>query len=159
MNNNSQSGTGPAGSPMRGMLQRLFQKRWMITGFLVAGWAIGTTVSWMLPPRYRSETVILVEQQKVPEHYVESNITTDLQQRLQSMSEQILSRTRLLALIDKFNLYGSSAGQRDPDALVERMRKDITIEMITAEGRPDQLSAFKVAYSAAKPRLARDVTQ
>jgi polysaccharide biosynthesis transport protein len=159
MNNNIRSGTEPAGSPMRGILQRLFEKRWIITGFLVAGWAIGTAVSWILPPRYRSETVILVEQQKVPEHYVESNITADLQQRLQSMSEQILSRTRLLALIDKFNLYGSPAGQRDPDALVERMRKDITIEMITAEGRPDQLSAFKVAYTAAKPRLARDVTQ
>ena len=159
MNNNKRSGTESARSSMGGLLQRFFEKRWMIVGFLVAGWALGTAVSWILPPKYRSETVILVEQQKVPEHYVESNITTDLQQRLQSMSEQILSRTRLLTLIDKFNLYGGSSGQRDPDALVERMRKDITIEMITAEGRPDQLSAFKVAYSAAKPRLARDVTQ
>lgn len=144
---------------MEGMLQRLFEKRWMIVGFLVAGWALGMTLSWILPPKYRSETVILVEQQKVPEHYVESNITADLQQRLQSMSEQILSRTRLLALIDKFNLYGGRAGRRDPDALVARMRKDITIEMISAEGRPDQLAAFKVSYSAMTPRLARDITQ
>jgi polysaccharide chain length determinant protein (PEP-CTERM system associated) len=101
----------------------------------------------------------LIEQQKVPEHYVESNITADLQQRLQSMSEQILSRTRLLLLIDKFNLYGGNASHRDPDALVERMRKDIKIEMISAEGRPNELSAFKISYSAAKPLLARDVTK
>ena len=139
-------------------MSKLFGRRWLIVAYMVCGWAAGTAISWLLPPRYRSETVILVEQQKVPEHYVESNITVDLQERLQSMSEQILSRTRLLALIDKFDLYRDKAGHRDADALVERMRKDIQVEMITAAGRRDQLSAFKVSYSAAKPKLARDIT-
>ena len=157
--NHIQSSRRPTESPFAGILQPLLEMRWMVIGFLVAGWALGTTVSRILPPKYRSETVILIEQQKVPEHYVESNITADLQQRLHSMSEQILSRTRLLALIDKFNLYGGSAALHDPDALVARMRKDIMIEMISAEGRREQLSAFKVAYSAPKPQLARDITQ
>lgn len=157
--NDQTRGNTPSSSPANNVLHRLFERRWLIVALAVTGWVIGTTAGWILPPKYRSETVILVEQQKVPEHYVESNITVDLQQRLQSMSEQILSRTRLLTLIDKFNLYGGSAGQRDPDALVARMRKDIAIEMITPEGRPDQLSAFKVSYSGPTPRLARDVTQ
>jgi len=156
---NDRSNMQPTATPLASILLRLYEKRWLIAACLVVGWAVGTTVTWVLPPKYRSETVILIEQQKVPEHYVESNITADLQQRLQSMSEQILSRTRLLALIDKFNLYGGNASHRDPDALVEHMRKDIKIEMITAEGRRDQLSAFKVSYSAATPMLARDVTK
>jgi polysaccharide chain length determinant protein (PEP-CTERM system associated) len=145
--------------PLSSIFERLYARRWLIAACLVVCWAAGTTIGWMLPPKYKSETLILIEQQKVPEHYVESNITADLQQRLQSMSEQILSRTRLLALIDKFNLYGRDGGHRDPDALVERMRKDITIEMISPENRRDQLSAFKISYSAAKPMLARDVTR
>jgi polysaccharide chain length determinant protein (PEP-CTERM system associated) len=155
--NTIKSVTPEPSMPPAVIIRKLFQKRWLIAACLVTGWAVGTVVSWILPSRYRSETVILVEQQKVPEHYVESNITTDLQQRLQSMSEQILSRTRLLALIERFNLYGGMVHLGNQDALVERMRKDIHIEMITS-GR-DQLSAFKVSYSAVTPVLARDVTK
>ena len=141
------------------ILVKLLDRRWLIAAFLVFGWAAGTTTGWILPPKYRSETVILIEQQKVPEHYVEPNIAADLQQqRLQSMSEQILSRTRLLALIDKFGLYRGGSKGGDPDALVERMRKDIKIEMVTSEARRDQLSAFKVSYSAETPRVAKEVT-
>ena len=155
---NGRSDNKANGSAMSGMIRTVIEKRWLIAICLLAGWAAGSIAGWVLAPKYRSETVILIEQQKIPEHYVESNITTDLQQRLQTMSEQILSRTRLLTLIEKFNLYGGAAKPRDPEALVERIRKDIKIEMITAEGRRDQLSAFKVSYAAAKPELARDVT-
>ena len=146
-------------SPFHGIVRSAIEKRWLIVLCLVVGWAAGTIAGWVLPQKYRSETVILIEQQKIPEHYVESNIAQDLQQRLQSMSEQILSRTRLVALIEKFNLYGTGGTPRDPEALVERMRKDIKIEMITAEGRRDLLTAFKVSYSAERPELARDVTK
>ena len=152
----AKSNTPPSETPLGTTVIRVFARRWLIAACLVAGWAIGTTVGWVLPPKYRSETVILIEQQKIPEHYVEPNITNDLQQRLQNMSEQILSRTRLLEVIKKFDLYGGNAGPRDPDALVGRMRKDIKIDLITAEGR---LSAFKVSYSATNPQVAREVTQ
>jgi succinoglycan biosynthesis transport protein ExoP len=155
----ARSNTQTNAAPLSGTIVKLFNRRWLIAVCLVAGWAIGTTLSWILPPKYRSETLILIEQQRVPEHYVESNIAIDLQQRLQTMTEQILSRTRLLALIDSFHLYGGNLSHSDPDALVEQMRKDIKIDLITGEGRRDQLSAFKVSYSAAHPLLARDVTK
>src|SRR5271157_991012 len=153
----TRSNTQTSASPLSATIARLFGRRWLIATCLVVGWAVGIAVGWLLPPKYRSETVILIEQQKVPEHYVESNIAVDQQQRLQTMSEQILSRTRLLALIDSFHLYGGNAKRRDSDALVEQMRKDIKIELIT--GSRDQLSAFKVSYSAVSPQLARDVTK
>lgn len=145
-------------SPVSGILIRVVEKRWLIAIWLVCGWIAGTVLGWVLPPKYRSETVILIEQQKVPEHYVEPNVVADMQQRLQSMSQQILSRTRLVGLIDKFGLYHDGSSSRDPDALVDRMRADINIETITTEGRRDQLSAFKVSYSAPTPFLAKAVT-
>jgi polysaccharide chain length determinant protein (PEP-CTERM system associated) len=119
---------------------------------------VGTSAGWFVPAKYRSETVILIEQQKVPEHYVEANVPADLQLRLQSMSQQILSRTRLLKLIDEFQLYRTKGSGVDPDAAVERMRKDIGVELIKTDGRRDELSAFKVSYSAPSATLAKQVT-
>jgi len=137
---------------------RLIERRWLIGACLVLGWVIGITVAKILPRKYRSETVILIEQQKVPAYLVEPNIAVDLQQqRLQSITEEMLSRTGLLALIYKFHLYAGQVDYGDPDALAERMRKDIKIELIGAEGK-HQLSAFQVSYSAPNPIIAREVT-
>ncbi|HWC15585.1 MAG TPA: Wzz/FepE/Etk N-terminal domain-containing protein [Terriglobales bacterium] len=135
---------------------RICHRRMLILAVVFAGWAAVTAVAWFLPAKYRSETVILIEQQRVPEKLVEPNIATDLQQRLQSMSEQILSRTRLMSIVDKFHLY-SKKRQLDPDRLVELMRNDIAVELIKGS-RPDQISAFKVSYSANSAVVAQQVT-
>lgn len=107
---------------------------------------------------YRSETLILVEQQKVPEHYVVSNVTADLQERLESMTQQVLSRTRLQRIIDDLHLYAGDKSRSGSDELVDRMRKDIKIELVETPGKPDELSAFKISYSASDPRLSQQVT-
>ena len=72
---------------------------------LFLGWFVVWGVSWFLPSRYKSSTFILVEQPTMPQSYVAPNINDDLQARLASMSEQILSRTRLLLIIQKLHLY------------------------------------------------------
>ena len=94
---------------------------------------IGAT--WSIPAMYRSETLIIVEQQKVPEHYVVPNVAADLQQRLQSMTQQILSRTRLQGIIQTFHLYTGEQGVADPESMVERMRQDIKIDLVRSEER------------------------
>src|ERR1035441_5676712 len=71
------------------------------------GWAAGWAASWILPPRYQSNTLILVEEATMPKDYVTPNVNDDLQERLQSITQQILSRTRLIRIIDQFNLYSS----------------------------------------------------
>src|SRR5580693_10420478 len=71
---------------------------------LFLGWIVVWGASWFLPVRYKSGTLILVEQPTMPKNYVEPNVTDDLQERLQSISQQILSRTRLLLIIDKLHL-------------------------------------------------------
>ena len=94
--------------------------------FFVA-WAVVWAASWVLPPRYLSSTLILVEQPTMPQEYVKPNVNDDLQERMQSITQQILSRTRLLHIIDQFNLYAGPRSNGSPDAKVDRMRKDIGI--------------------------------
>jgi len=134
------------------------RRQWWLILPLFLGWALVVLASCFITPRYRSDTVIIVEQQKVPEQYVVSNVAADLQQRLQSMTQQILSRTRLLGIIDTFHLYKSNQNHSYPDVLVDAMRKDIKIDLVQAPGRPWELSAFKISYSATSPTLAQQVT-
>ena len=114
------------------------RRRWYIILPAFACWAVAWAGSWLVQSTYQSDALILVEQQEVPQQYVVSNVTVSLQDRLQSMTQQILSRTRLQATIDRFRLYPkrrSPDALLDPDDPVEQMRKDIKIEQVfhTAE--------------------------
>jgi len=124
---------------------------------LFLGWLVVWGASWVLPVSYKSGTLILVEQPTMPKNYVVPNVNDDLQNRLQSITQQILSRTRLLLIIDKLHLYGDSHRQLTSDEKVERMRKDIDIELVH-NSQGDQITAFKINYSARDPRVAQRVT-
>jgi len=123
---------------------------------LFLGWAVVWGASWVLPPRYESSTLILVEQPTMPKDYVTPNVNDDLQERMQSITQQILSRTRLLHIIDQFNLYAAPRSQPSPDQKVERMRKDIDIELV--RDARNQITAFNVSYTSRDPRMAQQVT-
>jgi polysaccharide biosynthesis transport protein len=123
---------------------------------LFLGWAIVWGASWVLPPTYRSGTLILVEQPTMPKDYVTPNVSDDLQDRMRSITQQILSRTRLLHIIDQLDLYADSHQQLTPDEKVERMRKKIEIELVRDAG--DRISSFNVYYSAHNPHVAQQVT-
>lgn len=124
---------------------------------LFLGWLIVWSASWVIPPRYKSSTLILVEQPTMPQNYVVPNINDDLQTRLESIKQQILSRTRLLTIIDKLALYGGSQNPALADEQVDRMRKDIDVELVRDTQRQD-ISAFKISYSAKTPQIAQQVT-
>lgn len=142
---------------MRQYAAMVARHRWWVIISAFSFWAIGLAASVLLPPRFRSETVILIEQQRVLPQYVTPNVSNDLQQRMQSLTQQILSRTRLVRIMDEFHLYEKRSNQPAGDDLVQRMRNDITIELIKASGHADELSAFKVSYSAPTPALAQGV--
>ncbi|HEX6804546.1 MAG TPA: hypothetical protein VF133_12770 [Terriglobales bacterium] len=138
----------------RGLLRR-HTLRFLVPFFL--GWAVVWGISWVMPSVYRSGTLILVEQPTVPSEFVVPNVAGDLQSRLQSISQQILSRTRLLRIIEQQNLYPEARQRLSQDELVERMRKDIEIELNrTRDGRA--LTSFNVYYSARTPAVAQSVT-
>jgi polysaccharide chain length determinant protein (PEP-CTERM system associated) len=139
---------------------RIFQRRrWWILVPFVAGWALVLGAAWVIPPRYKSEAMIQVEQQRVPETYVTPNVTMDIAARMNNLTEQIMSRTRLLAIADKFNLYASERSKQNPDKLIETMRKDISIDLQTSKtNRGEQLTAFRLSYVNSSAQLAQQVT-
>jgi len=124
---------------------------------LFVGWLAVWSASWILPPRFKSGTLILVEQPTMPKNLVPSNINEDdLQARLQTITQQILSRTRLLHIIEELNLYAGDRPRTNPDELVERMRKDIQIELV--RDVHNQVNAFNVYYWSRNPYVAQQVT-
>jgi polysaccharide biosynthesis transport protein len=123
---------------------------------LFLGWLMVWGASWILSPRYLSTTLILVEQPTMPKDYVTPNVNDDLQERMQSITQQILSRTRLMHIIDQYNLYSGGHAQRSPDQKVDLMRKDINIDLV--RDARNQITAFNVSYSSGSPQMAQQVT-
>jgi polysaccharide chain length determinant protein (PEP-CTERM system associated) len=134
-------------------LRIAWRRKWIIlVPFVVI--AIGTfVVVKRLPNLYRSETTILVVPQRVPDSYVRSTVTATIDDRLRSISEQILSRGRLERIIQDYNLYAELRRKSSLEDVVERMRRDITVE--PAKGG----TTFVIAYTASDKMVARWVTE
>jgi succinoglycan biosynthesis transport protein ExoP len=134
------------------------RRRWWVMAPLFFFGFVAFGVAHFWPEKYRSEALILVEQQKVPENYVTPNVVTDLQDRLQSMTQQILSRTRVQKLIEQFNLYPDLQKRMNSDEIVDKMRADIHIELVEAPRRQDELTAFRISFLYSSARVAQQVT-
>jgi protein tyrosine kinase modulator len=143
----------PDFTEIKGIVRR---RRWQFLVLFFCGWALVWGASWLIPSTYRSGTLILVEQPSVPEKYVVSNIDTGIQQQLDSITQQILSRTRLLRIINSLGLYAQDRKHKSPDDLVEQMRKDIEIELSHGDDR--KLSAFNIYYVNSDPKMAQLAT-
>jgi polysaccharide chain length determinant protein (PEP-CTERM system associated) len=132
------------------------RRRWHFLLPFFGGWLLVWGISWFLPSVYRSVTLIIVEQPAVPEKLVASNIDLDIQRQLDSITQQILSRTRLIHIIESLNLYAEERKHKSPDDLVEAMRKDIDIELVRSDDK--KLSAFNIYYSNRNPKMAQLAT-
>ncbi len=141
---------------LRQYLAVAHRRRWSLLIPLFLGWLAVWGTSWLLPSYYRSGTLILVEQPAVPSQYVVPNIADNLQQRLQSITQQILSRTRLLRVIETQGLYPETRNRLTPDELVEKMRKDVEIELVQDR---DRLTSFNIYFSSTNPEVAQRVTK
>lgn len=118
--------------------------------------------SFIIPNRYTSQTLVLVEEQKVPDNFVKPVVTEELNQRLATMQEQILSRTRLQPLIERFKIFPKEMGTVAMDELVDRMRKMISVTAVHADfgdtsGPKKGLPGFYISFTASDPHLAQQV--
>jgi polysaccharide chain length determinant protein (PEP-CTERM system associated) len=117
---------------------------------------IGFGLTFVVTPQYVSQTLILVEQQKVPDEYVKPVLEEDLTARLASMKEQILSRSRLEPIIERFNLYGNKKASLDDR--IDQARKNIDIKGIHSEmARTGGLPGFYIAFKDSDPHTAQQV--
>ena len=136
-----------------GILKRRFWLILLCTGVFLG---VGIGLTYFLPRRYESQTLILVEQQKVPENYVKPVVDEGLDARLASMKEQILSRSRLEPIITKYNLFAGKT--RNMDDRVDLTRKAITITPIHSEVRgAGGLPGFFIAFDAPDALTAQEV--
>src|SRR6266436_1424299 len=103
---------------------------WILPVGILGGGVLGLLAAVVLPKKYTSETLVLIEQPAVPVEYVKPVVTEELNHRLGSMQEQILSRTRLEPIIEKFGLYPEDRGQLHIEDLVERLRKSVLVKAV-----------------------------
>ena len=133
------------------LVKIVWRRRWFILLPVALAAALAAVVSLKIPNRYRSETVILVVPQRVPDSYVRSTVTSNIEDRLPSISQQILSRTRLERVITDFNLYAAVRKKKLMEDVVAEMRHDITVLVVKGD-------AFKVSYVGQQPKVVADVT-
>lgn len=133
----------------------ILKRRWWIIAIpAIIFPIIGFAITFLVQPEYMSQTLVLVEQQKVPESYVKAVVTEDLSGRLASMKEQILSRSRLQPIIERFNLFANSGLSMDDR--IDRTRKNIGIAPIQSEiARTNGLPGFFISFKANDPRTAQ----
>ena len=134
------------------LLRVASRRKWTIAVPFLTLTLLTVIGSQLLPNRYRSETLIMVVPQRVPESYVKATVTSRIEDRLQSISQQILSRTRLERIIQDFGLYPKERQGGIMEDVVERMRRDITVQVVKGD-------AFRIAYASDNPQTAMKVTE
>lgn len=137
--------------PIEEYVDIALRRKWLIIIPFILSLIITTFVYWKLPKIYRSDTLILVLPQKVPEEYVRPTVTTPVEARLRTITEEILSRTRLETTITQLNLYPEVRKTGLIDQAIDKMRENIEIEV-----KGD--SSFRIYYQDKDPQTARMVT-
>ena len=122
---------------------------------LIAGIVLilGLITAFIWPPTYQSASTILIEEQEIPAELIQSTVTSYAAQRIQVISQRVMTRSNLLEIIEKYNLYESERKRQTTEEVLFDMREDIGIDMITAEvmdprtGRPTAATiAFTVGF-------------
>jgi len=136
------------------------RRKWWIIGPLFFGWLLVFVSAWIIPAQYTSESVILIDKSKVPEAFVRANVKVEMGERLESITQQVLSRQRLLGIINRFHLYNSVLTPTDDDKL-KKMRSDIKIDLVQTP-TPDEfgkreLTAFKLQYTGDNAGVVQQV--
>jgi polysaccharide chain length determinant protein (PEP-CTERM system associated) len=128
---------------------------WLLIPALI-GPAVGIGLTFLVQPVYTSKAFVLIEQPKVPDKFVTQVVTDQLDTRLMTLQEQILSRSRLEPIIERLGLYDKS-NKMSMEEMVERLRRSIDVKMISPEGSSRVPSGFYIKASANSARTAQQV--
>jgi polysaccharide chain length determinant protein (PEP-CTERM system associated) len=138
----------------------MLRRRWMLIAILtVIGAPLAYGVARFLPAKYKSQTLVLVQPPAVSGDFVHPLETMDVSERLASMKQQILSRTRLEPVIRQFGLYSDDINHVSMDTLVERLQDAVEVTPVQpmAETRANNLPGFFVNVTFNDPRVAQQI--
>jgi polysaccharide chain length determinant protein (PEP-CTERM system associated) len=136
----------------------ILRRRWLLILIPAVVFPVLAYVgSLRLPNRYTSQTLVLVEQQKVPDSIVKPVVSEDLTQRLATMQEQILSRTRLQSIIEKYGLYSKELKKQPMEVVLDKMRLNIDVRPIKGDpnSRASGIPGFYISFTADDPHVAQ----
>lgn len=134
----------------------ILKRRWWILAIPAAILpivAVGAT--FFIQPQYTSQSLLLIDPQKLPADFVKSTVTEDLNSRLATMKETILSRTTLQPIVEKYNLYASE--HLDMDARLDKVRKGILTPPVESDMSRNGSPGFRVIFTADDPHTAQQV--
>ena len=147
---------------VKGIIRR--QRGIFITLFLLT-WIAALSTALLLPAIYRAESTILIEEQQIPQEFVQTTITSYVEERLQVITQQIMSRPRLQEVINRFKLYPEMQKRHTREEIIARLRTNITLQTISADvvdrrtGRPSTATiAFNLSYQGENPNTVVKVT-
>ena len=134
----------------------------VLAGGVLLGLSLAAAFLW--PATYKSMATILIEEQEIPSELVHSTITSYADQRIETIKQQVMSRTTLWKVVEQYNLYADLRRTNPAEEVVKRFTKDIAVEVISADvvdkrtQHPTKATiAFTVAYQSNSPDLAQKV--
>jgi polysaccharide chain length determinant protein (PEP-CTERM system associated) len=142
--------------PWRSLLRAAWKQKYlMVVTWLVLG-AAGAAVVYKWPATYFAEALILVDSQKIPDKFVASTVSTDLQDRIATISQKIWSSTSLKKIIEEFGLYREERKTLFEEDILEMMRKDYNISFVKGwvGNKP---GAFRIGFRGANPATVSQV--
>ena len=122
-------------------------------------------IAILLPAVYKSSAIILIEQQEIPQDLVRTTVTSYADQRVQIISQRVMTTSNMKQIIDKYDLYAEQRKDDPLEVILDQMRDDISLDMISADvfdprtGRAAKATiAFSLSYTNESPKLAQKVT-
>jgi len=116
---------------------------------------VGASIYAIIAPReYKASTLVLVSPQSVPEDFVHATVTSRVEERLQSIAQEVMSRTRLETIMTEFRLYEKERKNLSKEEVVELMRKNIQVELPT---KKDERGSFAISFINDNPNTAMAV--
>jgi polysaccharide chain length determinant protein (PEP-CTERM system associated) len=141
------------GSGLDVLLAVWSRRRWLAILAFAAPLSAAVSLITFLPNMYRSTATVLVDRQQIPEAFVRATVTSALETRLHTISQEILSRSRLEALINRFGLYPALRKRVPLEGVIGRMRGDIKLELKSIQVRDPREAtvAFTISYQGGDP--------
>ncbi len=124
------------------------RRKWHILVPAVLLSLVSALVAFLLPPVYRSEAIILIEQPAIPPELMASTITSYAEERIQIITQRVTTTQNLTQIIDKLGLYAEERKHLPLSAVIATMRENLRVEFISARSGKgaDATIAFKVAF-------------
>src|SRR2546425_8400836 len=151
------------------LLEVWSRRKWLAILVFTGPFAVTVSLAIALPNLYRSTATLLVQRPEVSETFVKSSVTSELETRLHTISQEILSRSRLQDLIIRFDLYPEFRKRVSPEEVVDRMRRDIRMEFkgrdirmeakaVEPQGERGATVAFTLSFRGRDPETVAKVT-